>query len=211
MSNTAEEKTTITYRIVIEGTCEVVVDKSLPLREQQIGMAQSVELLYEVPSWLSEGSDIRRVSAEDVESITVGDAAPFSPSRWYATEPPAEAWVTVDGAQWATNGSIIVRRGGPTLVEPVRKKWMQADHIKNAAKEISRLLDTAGATEATVSIFNARFAPLLLSGVVVSCSDVGAHQVVVDGEVVAVVMPMVSWCRRTPQIYSDGTIVEEES
>lgn len=108
-------------------------------------------------------------------------------------EPPESAWIDVDGAQWATDGSIIVRRDGPrpTGVDGHHGWRPAAGLMAVSPSQIREFLEGAMSyTKPHPGRFQRRYAPVLKAGDVRSAGGSLAPAAVWRGsELVAVVMP----------------------
>jgi len=57
------------------------------------------------------------------------------------SEPPAEAWVEVDGHQWATDGNCVVRRDGP---RPGRETQWRTNMAAGLVSSVLKVQDAVG-------------------------------------------------------------------
>lgn len=162
-------------------------------------------------------SDISRLreKAEARAKPQRGGGIEIDGSEWVGNRPiglpdpmppvPDAAWVTIDGTRWATDGSCMVREGGPVPSSTGLSGYDKWRTDVRAAKLAP--FTTAPADPAPVhpGIFDPRFAPMLAAGTPTGRAEAGPCLVIRDGVVVAVVMPL----RETMPgaIHADGKAV----
>lgn len=147
-------------------------------------------------------SDIDRLreEAEAGARPKRGGEAEIDGSEWIGNRPvglpdpmppiPDAAWVTIDGTRWATDGSCMVREGGPV---PASTGRFGFDEWRTGVTGAQLAPFTTAPVEPVPvhpGMFDARFAPMLAAGTPTGRAVDSTCLVIRDGVVVAVVAPL---------------------
>lgn len=147
-------------------------------------------------------SDISRLrgEAEARAKPKRTDKPEFDGSEWIERRPIGlpdpmppvldAAWVTIDGTRWATDGSCMVREGGPVPSSAGLLGYGEWRTDVTAAQLAPFTRAPAEPTPMHPGIFDPRFAPMLAAGTPTGRAVDSVCLVIRDGAVVAVVMPL---------------------
>ena len=147
-------------------------------------------------------SDISRLreKAEAKAKPDRGDDPKYEGSEWVGNRPiglpdpmppvPDDAWVTIDGVRWASDGSCIVREGEPVPSFAGLLDYGEWRTDVTAAQLAPFTRAPAEPTPMHPGIFDPRFAPMLAAGTPTGRAVDSVCLVIRDGAVVAVVMPL---------------------
>lgn len=120
-----------------------------------------------------------RHSPDEIDAIVVRLQAAAAKAR----EARAPQWVDVDGVEWATDGTVVIRRG---IEAP--KAWDERTVSVSSAQDGIRALLAGVTNQPHKGAFDPIYADLLRLGTVTVAS--GAAAVTRDGVVVAFVSPL---------------------